>query len=155
GFMASIEEQLPPCVFADRYALAQEIARNEEPPMHRGTKDHGSRCHFHEKAQDLPRVMSSELGKPLIVDRAAMPLLKVDDLAKRFNQHGRQITALAGVSGAIWPGETLGLVGESGSGKTTFAQTLPGLVSPSRGTVGLHGPVLPPHPFAPQQTDLR
>jgi len=155
GFMASIEEQLPPCVFADRCALAQDICRTEEPPMHWVTKDHGSRCHFHEKAQDLPRVMSSELGKPLIVDRAATPLLKVDDLAKRFNQHGRQITALAGVSGAIWPGETLGLVGESGSGKTTFAQTLLGLVSPSRGTVELNGRVLPPRLFDRTQTDVR
>jgi len=59
--MASIEEQLPPCVFADRCALAQDICRTEEPPMHWVTKDHGSRCHF-TKGADLPRVMSSELG---------------------------------------------------------------------------------------------
>jgi peptide/nickel transport system ATP-binding protein len=155
GFMASIEEQLPPCVFADRCALAQDICRTEEPPMHWITAGHGSRCHFHEKAQDLPRATSAELGKPLVVDRTATPLLNVDDLAKRFNQHGRQITALAGVSAAIWPGETLGLVGESGSGKTTFAQTLLGLVAPSRGTVELNGRPLPPRLFQRTQEDVR
>jgi peptide/nickel transport system ATP-binding protein len=155
GFMASIEEKLPPCVFADRCALAQDICRTEEPPMHWITAGHGSRCHFHEKAQDLPRTTSSELGKPLVVDRSATPLLNVDDLAKRFNQHGRQITALAGVSAAIWRGETLGLVGESGSGKTTFAQTLLGLVAPSRGTVELDGRALPPRLFQRTQEDVR
>jgi peptide/nickel transport system ATP-binding protein len=155
GFMASIEEQLPPCVFADRCALAQDICRTEEPPMHWITAGHGSRCHFHEKAQDLPRATSSELGQPLTVDRSATPLLNVDDLAKQFNQRGRQVTALAGVSLAIWPGETLGLVGESGSGKTTFAQTLLGLVSPTRGTVELTGRVLPPRLFARTQEDIR
>jgi peptide/nickel transport system ATP-binding protein len=155
GFMASIEEKLPPCVFADRCALAQDICRTDEPPMHWITAGHGSRCHFHEKAQDLPRATSSELGKPLVVDRSATPLLNVNDLAKRFNQHGRQITALAGVSAAIWPGETLGLVGESGSGKTTFAQTLLGLVAPSRGTVELNGRPLPPRLFQRTQEDVR
>ena len=155
GFMASIEEQLPPCVFADRCGLAQDICRTEEPPMHWITAGHGSRCHFHEKAQDLPRVTSSELGQPLTVDRSATPLLKVDDLAKQFNQRGRLVTALAGVSLAIWPGETLGLVGESGSGKTTFAQTLLGLVPPTRGTVELTGRVLPPRLFARTQNDVR
>jgi peptide/nickel transport system ATP-binding protein len=155
GFMTSIEEQLPPCVFADRCALAQDICRTEEPPMHWITPGHGSRCHFYEKAQDLPRVTSSELGQPLIVDRSTTPLLKVDDLAKQFNQRGRQVTALAGVSLAIWPGETLGLVGESGSGKTTFAQTLLGLVSPTRGTVELTGRTLPPRLFARSQEDVR
>ena len=155
GFMASIEEQLPPCVFADRCALVQDVCRTEEPPMHWITKDHGSRCHFHEKAQDLPRATPSELGQALVVDRTATPLLNVDDLTKRFNQHGRQITALAGVSAAIWPGETLGLVGESGSGKTTFAQTLLGLVPPSRGNVELNGRALPPRLFQRTQADVR
>jgi peptide/nickel transport system ATP-binding protein len=155
GFMASIDEQLPACVFADRCALAQDICRTDEPPMHWITAGHGSRCHFHEKAQDLPRTTASELGQPLTVDRSATPLLNVEDLAKRFNQHGRQITALAGVSAAIWPGETLGLVGESGSGKTTFAQTLLGLVSPSRGTVQLDGRALPPRLSQRTQNDVR
>jgi peptide/nickel transport system ATP-binding protein len=155
GFMASIDEQLPPCVFADRCALAQDICRTAEPPMHWITANHGSRCHFHEKARDLPRATPAEVGKPIAVDRSQTPLLKVDDLAKLYNQHGRQINALVGVSASIWPGETLGLVGESGSGKTTFAQTLLGLVSPSRGSVELDGRKLAPRLFQRTQNDVR
>ncbi len=155
GFMASIDEQLPACVFADRCALAQEVCRTDEPAMHRITADHSSRCHFHDRARDLPRATPRDLGQPLAVDRSTTPLLKVDDLAKLFHQHGHQITALAGVSAAIWPGETLGLVGESGSGKTTFAQTLLGLVAPSRGTVELDGRALAPRLFQRTQEDIR
>ena len=155
GFMPSIDEQLPACVFADRCAIAQEICRIEEPPMHQISPRHASRCHFHEKARDLPRATPRDLGQPLVVDRSTTPMLKVDALAKLFNQHGHTITALAGVSVAIWPGETLGLVGESGSGKTTFAQTLLGLVAPSRGSVELDGRALAPRLFQRTQDDIR
>ena len=79
-----------------------------------------------------------------MVDRLAMPLLKVDDLAKTFHQDGHDIKALAGVSAMLWPGETLGLVGESGSGKTTFARTLLGIVEPTAGTVEIDGNRMPP-----------
>jgi peptide/nickel transport system ATP-binding protein len=155
GFMASLDEDLPACVFADRCALAQDICRTDEPAFHRITADHFSRCHFHEKAKDLPRVIPIELGQPLKVDRTSTPLLKVTDLAKLFTQHGHTIHALEGVSASIWPGETLGLVGESGSGKTTFAQTLLGLNSPTRGTVELDGRPLAPRLFQRTQNDVR
>ena len=69
----------------------------------------------------------------------ATPLLRFDDLGKVFRQHGHDIHALAGVSAAIWPGETLGLVGESGSGKTTLARTLLGIVGRPAGQVELDG----------------
>jgi peptide/nickel transport system ATP-binding protein len=155
GFMASIDEQLPACVFADRCALAQDICRTDEPPMHQITANHSSRCHFHERARDLPRATPRDLGQPLVVDRKQTPMLKVNDLAKLYNQHGHQINALVGVSTEIWPGETLGLVGESGSGKTTFAQTLLGLVAPSGGTVELDGRALAPRLFQRTQQDIR
>ena len=155
GFMASIDEQLPACVFADRCALAQDICRTDEPPMHQITANHSSRCHFHERARDLPRATPRDLGQPLVVDRKQTPMLKVNDLAKLYNQHGHQINALAGVSTEIWPGETLGLVGESGSGKTTFAQAVLGLVSPSGGTVELDGRALAPRLSQRTQQDIR
>jgi peptide/nickel transport system ATP-binding protein len=155
GFMASIDEQLPACVFADRCALAQDICRTDEPPMHQITADHSSRCHFHERARDLPRATPREVGRPLVVDRKQTPMLKVDGLAKLYNQHGHQINALAGVSTEIWPGETLGLVGESGSGKTTFAQAVLGLVAPSGGTVELDGRALAPRLSQRTQQDIR
>jgi peptide/nickel transport system ATP-binding protein len=70
-------------------------------------------------------------------------MLRMDDVAKIFRQHGNEIRALDGVTAEIWPGETLGLVGESGSGKTTLARTLLGLHEQTRGIVELDGRALP------------
>jgi peptide/nickel transport system ATP-binding protein len=144
GFLPNLGEELPGCVFADRCALAQEICVAEEPPLYDVGGMHVSRCHFHEQAQDLPRVEASFLALPP-VDRAGEPLLRFDDLGKVFRQHGNDIHALVGVSAAIWPGEALGLVGESGSGKTTLARTLLGIVGPSSGQVTLEGKPLEGH----------
>jgi peptide/nickel transport system ATP-binding protein len=155
GFLPSIGDELKGCVFVDRCGLAQDICRTDEPPLHRITANHVSRCHFHERASQLPRATAAELGKPLTVDRSGTPLLNVHDLAKVFSQQGHQIHALEGVSAALWSGETLGLVGESGSGKTTFARALLGLLPPSSGTVELDGRLLPPRLGNRTQMDVR
>jgi peptide/nickel transport system ATP-binding protein len=143
GFLPTIGEHLSGCVFAPRCALAQPICSEQEPPLYATGPGHASRCHFHEQAADLPRTTSAELGASLAVDRSTDPLLRMDDVAKIFRQHGHEIRALDGVTAAIWPGETLGLVGESGSGKTTLARTLLGLHPQTRGTVELDGRALP------------
>jgi peptide/nickel transport system ATP-binding protein len=143
GFLPSLGADLPGCVFADRCALARDICHTEEPPLHRLGERHASRCHFHEEAQNLPRATPADLEQTLVLDRSAVPLVRVEGLEKAFHQHGQTIHALAGVSASIWPGETLGLVGESGSGKTTFARALLGLVAPSGGTVEVDGRHVP------------
>jgi peptide/nickel transport system ATP-binding protein len=143
GFLPTIGEDLPGCVFAGRCALTEAMCTETEPPMHQTSPQHSSRCHFQERARELPRTTSAELAMPLAVDRATEPLVRMDDLAMAFRHEGHTIHALSGVSAAIWPGETLGLVGESGSGKTTLARALLGLISPTRGTVALHGRLLP------------
>jgi len=155
GFLPNIGDELSGCVFVDRCGLAQDICRTDEPPLHKIAAGHFSRCHFHERATQLPRDTSAELGKALTVDRSATPMLKVDDLAKIFTQQGHQIHALEGVSAAVWSGETLGLVGESGSGKTTLARALLGLLPPSRGSVELDGRKLPPRLGNRTQMDVR
>ena len=144
GFPPHLGEELQGCVFTARCGLAQEICHQEEPPLYAVGGAHVSRCHFHEQAQALPRALASDIALPG-VDRQGEALLRFEDLGKVFRQHGRDIQALAGVSAAIWPGETLGLVGESGSGKTTLARTLLGLVGPTTGAVTLEGKVLAPH----------
>jgi peptide/nickel transport system ATP-binding protein len=155
GFLPSIGEYLQGCVFADRCALAEEVCRTDEPPLYQISGGHVSRCHFHDRAQELPRDTSARPEWSLSVDRSATPLLQVEDLAKVFHQHGHMIHALGGVSAAIWPGETLGLVGESGSGKTTFARALLGLIEPTGGAVELDGRELPPRLARRSHEDVR
>jgi peptide/nickel transport system ATP-binding protein len=143
GFLPPIGADLPACVYVHRCALAQDVCRTDKPPDHRVSATHTSRCHFHELAQDLPRATAATPASTIGIDRLAVPLLRVDELAKTFHQDGHDIKALAGVSAVLWPGETLGLVGESGSGKTTFARTLLGIVEPTSGTVEIDGRKMP------------
>jgi len=143
GFLPNLGEVQPGCVFEPRCALAEDICRVEEPPMYDAGGTHVSRCHFHERAQTLPRALAADLALP-VVDREAAPLLAFEDLGKVFKQQGHDVHALVGASTAIWPGETLGLVGESGSGKTTLARALLGIVEPSSGAVSLEGKALSP-----------
>jgi len=53
------------------------------------------------------------------------PLLDVQNLGVAYTaRNGQRSTALANVSFALQPGETLGVLGESGSGKSTLAAAL-------------------------------
>ncbi|MBS7541399.1 ABC transporter ATP-binding protein [Ancylobacter lacus] len=74
---------------------------------------------------------------------AGGPLLEVEDLRIEFpvrrglvfpRQVGA-ISAVAGVSLQLQPGETLSVVGESGCGKSTLARAIMGLVRPTAGRV--------------------
>jgi peptide/nickel transport system ATP-binding protein len=144
GFLPELGADLPGCVFADRCALAEEKCRTEPPPLYDVGPGRGSRCHFHERAQTLPREEAHEMPMPPVREEG-QPLLRADALAKTFHQSGHDVHALADVSAEIWPGETLGLVGESGSGKTTLARVLLGITPRDEGGVlELDGADLPP-----------
>ncbi len=154
GFPPSLGADIPGCVFADRCPLADDRCRSEEPAILEVAPSHLARCYYHERAHALPREEAAHLTLPA-VDRNAEPLIRIEDLGKVFHQRGHDVHALAGVSAAIWPGETLGLVGESGSGKTTLARTLLGIVAPTTGVVSLEGSVLAPVYQKRSREDLR
>jgi peptide/nickel transport system ATP-binding protein len=144
GFPPSPGEVVPGCVFADRCGLVEQRCRDEHPPLYDVGLNRQSRCHFHERAQTLPRVITPE---PEVVPDRRGPgevLISAEDVSKTFHMEGQSIHGLVDVSVEVRAGETLGLVGESGSGKTTLARVLLGLTPPDKGaTLAIQGAPLP------------
>ncbi len=136
GFLPGLGAELQGCVFTDRCALAQDICRQEEPELIDLGDGHFSRCHFHEKAQELPRNTES---KALVSEHKdsdnGTPVISARNVRKTFHQDGHDVRAVEDITFNLAPGETLGLVGESGSGKTTLARLLLGLTAPDEGSV--------------------
>ena len=122
-------------MFADRCALSQDICVQKEPELIELGDGHASRCHFHEKAQELPRTESPEPIKTERVNGDRTPILRTESVRKTFHQDGHDIRAVEDLTFQLGEGETLGLVGESGSGKTTLARLLLGLTEPDEGSV--------------------
>ena len=94
--------------------------------------------------------MPDEAAPPVAViaptETTVRPLLEIDDLHVRFKTGGslfkastKTVSAVAGVSLRVMPGETIGIVGESGSGKSTLARAILGLTPISAGHVSFDG----------------
>ncbi len=134
GFLPRPGETPSGCIFASRCGLAEDRCRTEAPPLYDVSPVRRSRCHFHERAQTLPRTepAQSEAAKPK--SNGAKPLISARDVGKTFRLSGQEIHGLTDVNLDILAGETLGLVGESGSGKTTLARVLMGLTAPDAGS---------------------
>ena len=144
GFLPAPGAAIAGCVFAERCALADDLCRKVEPPLIELADNHRSRCHYHDRAPDLPRATPADLAIPIVIDRSHRPILSTAKLTKSFTAGTHRLRALVDISVDLWPGETLGLVGESGSGKTTFAKLLLGLYAPDPDSViALDGAALP------------
>jgi len=65
----------------------------------------------------------------------AAPPLRIDGLVKRFGQ----VTAVAGVTLELRPGECLGLLGPNGAGKSTLIRGIVGRVTPDAGATSIFG----------------
>jgi peptide/nickel transport system ATP-binding protein len=153
GFLPDLGSWSGGCVFADRCAIVKEVCRADEPALLDTGASHRSRCHFHDRAQSLPR---AEAGAVAARSPATSEtLLRIEGIGKVFRQRGHEVYALSDVSAEIRAGETLGLVGESGSGKTTLAKVLLGLVEPSDGVVTLEGRALPARLADRDHDDIR
>jgi peptide/nickel transport system ATP-binding protein len=134
------------CIYADRCRLADDRCRRDAPPPYRMSAKHGdqmSRCHYHERAIDLPRA-AAYAPLPAVTKSGAELVLRAERISKTFHGAGSTLRAVDAVSLELATGETLGLVGESGSGKTTLAKMLLGLFAPDEGSVlELDGAPLP------------
>lgn len=68
------------------------------------------------------------------------PIIEVNNLSKIFyDQNGRPIKVLDGVSFKVWPGQTLVIMGGSGCGKSTLLNCLIGEYKPDEGSIKLLG----------------
>ena len=68
------------------------------------------------------------------------PVVSVRDLTKVYtSRKGPDVTAVAGVSFDVSPGEVVGLLGPNGAGKTTIIKATLGLLIPSSGTATIAG----------------
>jgi sodium transport system ATP-binding protein len=77
----------------------------------------------------------------------APPYLTAVDLVKKFGD----VTAVAGASLEVRPGEVVGLLGPNGAGKTTMLRMLVGILSPTAGRVLIRGIDLREHMLAAKQ----
>ena len=134
GFLPRPGETPSGCIFASRCGLVEDRCRTEAPPLYEVDTVRRSRCHFHERAQTLPRTEPAETEAAKPKSGGTKPLISARDVGKTFRLSGQEIHGLTDVNLDILAGETLGLVGESGSGKTTLARVLMGLTAPDAGS---------------------
>ena len=155
GYLPQLGADLPGCVFADRCGLVKEICRTDEPPLHPLGGGHASRCHFHDKAAQVPYTAGS-IPPAATVVADGEGLVRLEHASKTYSHEGSTVRALVDVDLAIGSGETVGLVGESGCGKTTLARVLLGLTAPDEGsTVELDGERLAPRVVARKTQQVR
>jgi putative ABC transport system ATP-binding protein len=69
----------------------------------------------------------------------ALPLLTAADLHKTYTTGDAQVSALAGVSLTIEPGDFIALMGPSGCGKSTLLHLCGAMDRPSSGTITFEG----------------
>ena len=79
---------------------------------------------------------------PLEGEAAERPVLKLEDLSKRYRSDRAPL--FEGLQLTLVPGEYLAVMGESGVGKSTLLNLLAGLEAPSSGRIWLDGAELGP-----------
>jgi peptide/nickel transport system ATP-binding protein len=143
------------CRFAARCRYVQDTCRENEPQLEGDSWDHAYRCFFPvgKAGGDDTAVLQVKQEHDRRNERALpetdgqQPLLRTDGLVKNFSVTAGavlqrkigEVSAVAGVSFAIRPGQTFGMVGESGCGKTTIGRLIAGLEKATDGSIVLDG----------------
>ena len=77
------------CIFADRCGLVEQRCRDESPPPYDAGPGRRSRCHFHERAQTLPRVVKAEPERAARAKSNGEQLISATAVSKTFRIGGR------------------------------------------------------------------
>jgi len=129
GNLPQIGTPLPTCVYVDRCPIADDICRNEVPPVVAVDDTHWTRCHHLSRIDEIREPEQTQNDFAVGTET----VLELTGVSKTFKQRGSEVPALVSVDLGFAEGETLGLVGESGSGKSTLAKTLLGIHAPDAG----------------------
>ena len=160
------------CRFSPRCQFAQDDCRAVDPPLVTVAPDHQHAC-VHpvgylddtEPAAGSTLTVAERSPSGRTLDAQAAPLVEVRDLVKDypitagvFQRRVGTVSAVAGVSFSIAPGETFGLVGESGCGKSTLGRALVALERPTSGSIIFTGhdiTAMSAHDLRPIRRDLQ
>ncbi|MDH5453192.1 MAG: ATP-binding cassette domain-containing protein, partial [Paracoccaceae bacterium] len=132
GFLPLPGAIVPGCIFASRCPIADDLCQTSDPEP-KTISDRSSKCHYPDRAQQMPNVADVPPVAPA-VSPASQPVLELRGVSKTFGSGGHNVRAVRSVDLDLSIGETLGVVGESGSGKTTLARTILGLLRPDPGS---------------------
>ncbi|RJL35329.1 ABC transporter ATP-binding protein [Bailinhaonella thermotolerans] len=141
GMPPDLSRPLTGCRFAPRCAFAADDCRTTDVTLTPAGPGHEHAC-LHPVAEPVP--LTAAAGRPRLARDPAEPVLAVRDLVKEYDTGGlgktaARVSAVAGVSFDVGPGETLGIVGESGCGKSTVGRLVAGLETPTAGRIVLDG----------------
>jgi peptide/nickel transport system ATP-binding protein len=142
GTVPPVSAVLGQCGFASRCEYATDACRASRPALLGIGPGRSSACARLPEIRDALARPLAGAGLPASREStaaAAAPLLRVEQLRKRYRTGRTEHDALGGVSFDLAPGERLGIVGESGSGKTTIARCVLGLTRPTGGSLVLDG----------------
>ena len=144
GRPPALDEMRTGCAFAARCALADGRCRAERPSLESRPDGSRLRCHFPERAGDMPPALPRARDDGAAADRAVV--LEIERLAISYARPGiadqmlgrapRATPTVDRVALRLRAGEAIGLVGESGSGKSTILKAIAGLVAPAGGRIG-------------------
>ncbi|TYB69140.1 ABC transporter ATP-binding protein [Nonomuraea sp. PA05] len=141
GLPPDLSRPLTGCRFAPRCRFATDECRTTDVRL---TGDgHAFAC-LHPVTE--PVTIAASAGHARAATAPAEPILSVRDLVKEYDAGGAglrkgagRVSAVAGVSFEVKPGETLGIVGESGCGKSTVGRLVAGLETPTGGRIVVDG----------------
>jgi peptide/nickel transport system ATP-binding protein len=148
GLPPDLSRPLTGCRFAPRCRFVTEECRTTEVTL--STDEHQHAClHPVTATTAAPAAQTATVASPRTSPSKPAPeaILSVRALVKNYEattgallrRVSGQVSAVAGVSFEVRPGETFGLVGESGCGKSTVGRLVVGLEEPTDGQIVLDG----------------